>query len=483
MSERDMLKLIALLEKALGAQWIDLSEWLRELPENQLAAIEQRVAAGLYTEVVQQMGKAGLQWAANTQAAYVEAGETTAAWLDSQPPLRDKLIHFDTADQRVVQRAAQNKLERVYGFRDEANEITRQITHRAVMESATHGINPRRIAQDFRDSIGLAPVQEQWVANYRRALEAGDYANAMGRQLHDDRSNRKLLRLANEGASLRADEVDTMVERYRESMVAYRAETIARTEAAANAELGHKDAIDQAIRRGDVDADLLEKEWHSRPRSPRAREQHQEMNERRVPYGEDFILPDGTAMAHPHDERGGARHNANCGCTSSVTLGAMPGGSSADDEPAPAAPASASSATPKNPKRQAAARIAAAASAERRREIHSAVKSNLPVELHSTWDKEGHKFMREEADRIRGVKDRINASSTLSQAFAEKYGSGAETVFGNEGDRYHRRAEIEAQHAEDWANEQERRYYARYRETDTDVRLTPTNTDDDAPPF
>lgn len=322
MSERDMQKLIALLEKSLGAQWIDLAEWLRDLPANQLAAIEQRIAEGRFTELVQEMDKAGLQWAADTQAAYVEAAEATAAWLDGQTSLRDKLIHFDTADLNVAQRAAHNKLERVVGFQDEANEIARQITQRAIYESAATGVNPRRVAQDFRDSIGLAPIQEEWVANYRRALEAGDFTNVMGRQLHDDRSNRLLERIRRDGDQLSQDQIDTMVERYRKAMVQMRAETIARTEAAANAELGHKDAIDQAVRRGDVDAELLEKEWHSRPPGPHAREMHQEMDGRRVPWGQDFELPDGTLMAHPHDERGGAKHNANCGCTSSVTLAA-----------------------------------------------------------------------------------------------------------------------------------------------------------------
>lgn len=113
----------------------------------------------------------------------------------------------------------------------------------------------------------------------------------------------------------------------------------------------------------------------------------------------------------------------------------------------------------KNPKRVEAAKKAAEASVERRREIHSAVRSNLAPELHVAWDTEGYKFMQEEAGRIKGVKDRINASSKLSEAFAEKYGSGAETAFGNEGDRFFKRAEIEARHAEKWADDQERRYY------------------------
>lgn len=114
---------------------------------------------------------------------------------------------------------------------------------------------------------------------------------------------------------------------------------------------------------------------------------------------------------------------------------------------------------PKNPKRVEAARKAAAASVERRREIHSAVATNLPQELQVAWEKEGHKFIREESARIKGVKDRVNAASKLSEAFAEKYGSGDQTAFGNEGDRFQKRAELEAAHATKWADEQEQRYY------------------------
>jgi SPP1 gp7 family putative phage head morphogenesis protein len=115
----------------------------------------------------------------------------------------------------------------------------------------------------------------------------------------------------------------------------------------------------------------------------------------------------------------------------------------------------------KNPKRVEAAKTAGLASAERRREIMSAVKSNLPSELHLAWDKEGSKFLRENGARIKGIKDRINAASKISEAFAETYGSGEASAFGNEGDRYFARQELEAKHAETWADEQERDYYAK----------------------
>lgn len=140
----------------------------------------------------------------------------------------------------------------------------------------------------------------------------------------------------------------------------------------------------------------------------------------------------------------------------------------------------------KNPKRVEAARKAGEASVERRREIHSAVASNLPQELQATWGKEGHKFMQQEATRIRGVKDPINAASKISEAFAEQYGSGSETSRGYEGDRYHRRAEIEAKHAESWADEQEKKYYAAAARDERERKPAKTSkraakSDDDVP--
>ena len=130
-----------------------------------------------------------------------------------------------------------------------------------------------------------------------------------------------------------------------------------------------------------------------------------------------------------------------------------PAASAPDEGPAQAYEAK------KNPKRVEAAKKAGAASAERRAEIHSAVKSNLPQDLHVAWNKEGHKYMQQEAHRIKGIKDPINAASKISEAFAETYGSGEQTAFGNEGDRSFMRAELDAQHGENWANEQERKYY------------------------
>lgn len=115
---------------------------------------------------------------------------------------------------------------------------------------------------------------------------------------------------------------------------------------------------------------------------------------------------------------------------------------------------------PKNPARVAAGRIAGEKSAEKQRELLSAIRSNLAPELHVIWDRDGAAFLKEIRGRIKDERDTINASSTVSQAFAETYGSGGETMYGNEGDRYARRAEVEAEQSVAWADEQTANWYA-----------------------
>lgn len=316
MSERDMKKLLQLIAQRVGLGYGDVVSWLRE--QNSMEAIEQRILRGDYGGAVANVDAAALKIASEIHEGYVTSGQTTAEWLDAK--VADKLVRFDAADPSVVARARANQLELVTGFRDEQYKISQQITQQAIIESATLGTNPRRIAMDFRDSIGLTSQQSDWVTNYRRALEQGDYVRATGYELSSGQADRTLRSYADRGKTLTPAQIDDFTERYRQNAITLRATTIARTEALANAHAGVDDAIQQAIRRGDLEADQLEKEWHSRGASPRARPDHQAMDGVRIPVGRDFELPDGTLMSRPGDRRGGAKHNANCGCSSSTAF-------------------------------------------------------------------------------------------------------------------------------------------------------------------
>ncbi len=479
MSKREMEELVAALERALGMQWTDIVEWLRD--QNPVDAIEKRLTERGASGVILRVPDAAARFADALHDSYVQAGQSAMTWLDDRVP--DALIRFDQTNYRAVSKAQTQRYDLIRGFNDEQRDVVRRV----VSEGMRDGVNPRVQAKALRESIGLTDHQSRIVARYRRELQAGDWSAAMGRELHDGRSDQLLRRLRSEGGSLSQEQVDAMTERYRKNWVAYRAETIARTEALRAAHSGTAEAMQQAVERGDIERDELVQEWHA-AKGPRTRDSHRVMDGQTRRMGEAFRSGNGYALRYPCDPNAPTSETANCRCAvSTVYL------------PPAAKPVDATivADTPKkNPKRVAAAQKAAAASVERRREIHSAAKSNLPDELQTVWDNEGHKFIKEEGARIRGVKDPINAGSKISEAFAEKYGSGFESIHGNEGDRYYKRAEIEASHAETRFKELERKHYeeqrhaageddeyARKLRAENDAWLNPPKVDDDEPPF
>ncbi len=312
MSERDQQKLIALLEQRLGVKWADIQEWLRSV--NGLDEIERRLVTGQYPIVG--VEDAARRLADEIHGAYVTAGQTQAEWLDRHPRTADTLVRFDTGQAAVVDRQRRNELATVQGLSTESRDVLRTV----FVEGAQSGVNPRQMATRIRDSIGLTGQQEQWVANYRRALEQQDYSRALGYELSNGHADRTVASAQRRDVSISPERIDEMVEQYRSNAIDYRAETIARTEAQGAAEAGATDSIQQAVSRGDVQADELIVEWHAGPATLDSRPDHQAMDGVTVRFGEDFILPDGTAMSGPHDPRGGANHNANCRCTKSTRI-------------------------------------------------------------------------------------------------------------------------------------------------------------------
>jgi hypothetical protein len=319
MSEQDIKALLALMQRALRGGYLDLADWLRE--QNTVASIEERILQGNYADAITGIDQASLKLAADIQESYVTSAQHAAEWLDGK--VDDKLIRFDTASPDVIARAQANQLELVHGFQLERNKITQQITQRAMVEGAQSGINPRQIAQDFRDSIGLTPTQESHVASYRRALETGDYTNALDRELSNGNADRSIASAHAKGKPLTPAQVDQYTEQYRSNYLDHRAETIARTESLRNTNAGASDAIQQAVDRGDVESDVLIKTWHAGPRTKDARETHQQMNGVTAKWGEDFAVPGRfgpVLMSQPGDPRGGVENTANCRCTMSTSF-------------------------------------------------------------------------------------------------------------------------------------------------------------------
>lgn len=285
--------------------------------QNDLDAVEARLLAGDYRGLVAEVESAARRFAAETHGQFVRSGQAGAKWLDDQPALADKLIRFDITNERAVRAAQRNELELVYGITDETRVNVRNV----LVDGQRAGLNPRTIARDLRDSLGLTPQQERAVRSYRRALESGNWGNALGRELSSGQTDRTVRRMQRDDGKMTEQQIEAAVERYRKNQIAYRAEVIARTESAKNVHLGLHEAFSQAIERGDVEADQLVREWIAGPRTRYARDQHQDMDGQQVKWMEPFTAPDGTRLMYPGS--GPPEHAINCRCTVATTLASI----------------------------------------------------------------------------------------------------------------------------------------------------------------
>jgi Phage Mu protein F like protein len=233
------------------------------------------------------------------------SGASEATALASQ--LRTRHAHvaisFDPTWPRAAQLMRQNTLRFVVEFSSAQREATRA----ALAEALASGAGPLQAGQAFRDSIGLTETQRQAVANYRRLLEAGDAA-ALQRDLRDRRflpegSASREAFLA--GEPLGARRIARMVEQYRNRYLAYRAETIARTETLRVANEARSEALTQVLGQVDLPADAVTRTWRA-TRDDRTRDTHAAMDGQVQQGSAPFVSPSGARLMFPGDVSLGA---------------------------------------------------------------------------------------------------------------------------------------------------------------------------------
>lgn len=308
-----MSKLLDLVEKHLGSEWLDVVRYLRQ--KNQLEDVAARIEAGDPEGAIQGVEDAAAKYATAIDAAYREAGTQEAAWLDDQ--VETALIRFDQANPYAVKWAEQNQLDLVRGLTEEQRQTIRQV----LTEGIKRGDNPLTVARDLRESIGLTPQQEQWAQNYRRALEQGDWSDALGREMSDGRTDRTVARLQRDGGAMTQEQIDTAVSRYRDNLHQLRAETIARVESQRALHEGTEEALRQAIASGDVEADSLVREWNHAGGGRHSRPGHVEMDGDQQPVGQPFTNPiTGAQLRYPGDPDAGGAETVNCRCCLSTRM-------------------------------------------------------------------------------------------------------------------------------------------------------------------
>ena len=279
---------------------------------------------GRYEEAVEIASQAGsLRIYDAVVAAYISVGLQTAAFLEEETnakiesarTLEGEVITpitfgFDQAQPRAVDHMRQEKLRLIREFTDASRDATR----RALTDGIERGLNPVAQARNFRDAIGLTEYQERTVINFRRALDnaVNVPSDALGRDLRDRRFDPSIRRAATTGQPLSAEHKERMVARYRERLLRYRAETIARTEALRATHTALHEAYQQFGESGSVAVEELQRTWIS-TRDNRVRRDHAAASGQKRGLHELFLVG-GWPMLHPGDPNAPASQTINCRC-------------------------------------------------------------------------------------------------------------------------------------------------------------------------
>lgn len=191
----------------------------------------------------------------------------------------------------------------------EQQRVITQIINRGLAES----LSRRQVARLLREGLGLTAQQEKWVWNYRQQLRELD-PDMFDRKLRDRRSDKRLQRLIDEDGALDAASIDKLTERYRQRLIQYRAQTIARTESLRAVRMAEYEAIVDINDMGILNP-LLRRFWVT-CMDERVRRTHAQipgMNPDGRAADEPFQTPLGL-LRYPCDPNGLPQNVINCRC-------------------------------------------------------------------------------------------------------------------------------------------------------------------------
>ena len=300
-------------EILIRAAVVDAMERAKASPgemEDVLLLLEQ----GRFHEAVELAAQAGgIRIADAIAAAYVTAGRKTNERVEYEFAAVADIeltIGFDQSHDRAVTYMQNDRLRLITEFTDQMRDATRE----ALTDGIRRGLNPLAQARQFRDSIGLTGAQERSVHKFREALDDADSrpSDALSRDLRDRRFDPSIRRAADTNVPLTAAHKDKMLQRYRERLLKFRSNMIARTEALRATHAGIHEAFMQAVDSGHLYADEIEREWDA-TRDTRTRRDHSAAHGQKRGLNEDFLVG-GSLLRFPGDPNAPARQVIQCRC-------------------------------------------------------------------------------------------------------------------------------------------------------------------------
>lgn len=218
------------------------------------------------------------------QSGVYAAGAATAATIR----LTGTQFVFNQLNPRLITWLQTYNLGLIREITDKTKEAVRGV----LIEGMKAGENPRAVARDIKGVVGLTDRQAKAVMNFREELETFHERRTGGgynlgakidrvngfqvlrpdedgspmdgiteRRLRDFRFDGQLRSAMESGKPLTEAQIDKMVEAYERKFLAYRARTIARTEALRTTNMGVQDAWRQAIEEQKVQEPQVRRQW------------------------------------------------------------------------------------------------------------------------------------------------------------------------------------------------------------------------------
>lgn len=270
-----------------------------------LSEVADLISQGRVLEALQSIEQNISVFADGIIAGFVTSGVSTAGAVGD---LIDEVVSFNQVNPFVVDYMQNNRARVIAGLTQQQQAATT----RAITSGVLAGQNPLDQARNVVNSIGLTELQVGHVERYRVLLMSLD-ADALDRNLRDQRFDPTLRRAIRTNTPLTPAQIDRMVERYRSRALAHRARVIARTEALPAVHAGSHQAYLQMVLSGLLMETDLERVWHTAGDS-RVRHSHTSMSGQVRGLNEPFITGAGASLMFPGDPSGGASEIISCRC-------------------------------------------------------------------------------------------------------------------------------------------------------------------------
>jgi hypothetical protein len=269
--------------------------------------------------------------------AVLQGGDYAIDELKRLAPRNTVTGRFDATNPTAADILARYSSGRVV----EISETTRDGLRLALSTAMETDASPRKVALDLVGRInrvtgrregGLVGLNSQriaWAQAAQAELQSGDgaqMANYLTRKSRDARFDPTVRAAIRAGKPVPADKVQAAMQAMNNRLLRDRGETIARTELLQSLNAGQQSGIQQAIDRGQLNADQVRLEWDSSADSF-VRNSHRDMDGQTRPFGQPFTTPDGYLMMHPGDSTFGAPAGEiiNCRCRTIVRLDLVTG--------------------------------------------------------------------------------------------------------------------------------------------------------------